>query len=727
MPSLGLNIGLLNKLLSSSGISSPAGTSFNFKETETLSSEWTYTGNSGVGTYRDSSGTLIQSTNNSPRFDHDTAGAPLGLLLEETRTTKQTGANFNPVDTTAFTVVSGTGAITLVDKSTELAAAGLDGICTNGDVYCLASTGGNSYRVHINGSVGNTNAHSMGMYIAYSDTFYHGTVKFEGGSQILMQDSTAGFGDFRYISIENETPSATSREIEFNIQNGKEVYVILFNLQEGAFMTSLIANTGGGTATRNRDAISDLSAASRDYFNDAEGTIIANASFLEDENMTEGYVFSASNGTGFTNTIALRNLGTRSKMVGRFYGGSTQELNIDLGGMSKNRRLPMAASWKNGGSVRGIIGAGRYTEEVLANDITGMDRIYLGGRAFVQDFNGHLQDITFYPTELTVAQAGAQMIKTGNRTIIAGGQSNMAGYESQQNDGTNGGQRALLDTYDSFKISTENFIANGATNGSKLIKDGLNDDWWYDPATTSFGPSYDYWANVAAACANSTSDAIIWDQGESDVGESKADYKAALKIVFDQMRTVVGNIPVVIVPMGGRTDSQQTGYQIIREAQQELAAENAYIHLAPEKFDNELELSGTHLTDDGYISNAPRVIRKVMSVAGETVAGGVDGPIITGHTRSGATVTVTISHDGGTDFTPTSDINGFVFFDDATEINISSAVRTNATTITLTLASLPTGVETIYYGYGALFGDDLTKLVRDNDSNGALPLRSYTG
>jgi hypothetical protein len=76
---------------------------------------------------------------------------------------------------------------------------------------------------------------------------------------------------------------------------------------------------------------------------------------------------------------------------------------------------------------------------------------------------------------------------------------------------------------------------------------------------------------------------------------------------------------------------------------------------------------------------------------------------------------VTIAHDGGTDFMPTTGIQGFVFLDNTTPITISAAVRTDATTVTLTLASAPTsGIETLYYGYAHLDSVDVTKLIVDN-------------
>ncbi|MGL6009425.1 MAG: hypothetical protein ACRC1D_08210, partial [Culicoidibacterales bacterium] len=98
-------------------------------------------------------------------------------------------------------------------------------------------------------------------------------------------------------------------------------------------------------------------------------------------------------------------------------------------------------------------------------------------------------------------------------------------------------------------------------------------------------------------------------------------------------------------------------------------------------------------------------------------------PVITGAVRSTVTVTVTLRHSKGTDFTPTTGISGFRYFNNSgTEITITAAVRTNATTITLTLASGVAG--TLYYIYGDALSDTAANYVKDNSEN-TMPLRSY--
>lgn len=57
---------------------------------------------------------------------------------------------------------------------------------------------------------------------------------------------------------------------------------------------------------------------------------------------------------------------------------------------------------------------------------------------------------------------------------------------------------------------------------------------------------------------------------------------------------------------------------------------------------------------------------------------------------------------------------------------VGAVNQTNATTITLTLASTPAGVEVLKYCYGSGFGLDPAQLVRGNDSF-QMPLQVYSG
>jgi hypothetical protein len=712
-----------------------------FAFTSETPSEFTFTRSSANALYRDSNGDWQIAGTNVARYDHDSSGTPLGFLHEGARTNKNkiTDANYNiDASDASGLVTSGSGTVTAVDYSTEIAAAGLDNILTNGNVYQLTSTSG-TFNVKFNGTFGNTNAHSWGAWVAYGGSGFNGTMKFTGDSeQILMQQGQDGntvagdFADLRYVTQSNRTPTATTRNLEINVSSGNTVYVILMDTQEGGFMSSIIANSGGGTATRARDLMEDQSLQTRNYWGGTESSITALVKPMADENLDGTmYVFQASNGTGTADNAGMEMLDSRSKFFPRLRGNSVAHITTDVdSGYSTTRYWPVGVSFSPTKALA-ISGIAAYEEaDISSNEIEDIDRLIIGSRSFTNDLFGHVKNVTVVNKYRNVSQLLGLALDSSETyfTYSSGGQSNMVGYFNVTGGNTNGGEKVFLTELDAiYGTSTENFVINGGTNGSAAIKAnaGGGDDWWYDPDTGDFGDAYTRWAtSTQAALDNGVSvNAILWDQGEADVASSEADYEAALTAIYVQMRTVA-SVPIIIVPIGARSDSQQTGYNTIRAAQKDVATTLAYVHLAPEKFDNTLEASGPHLTDAGYANNAPRVIRKAADVLGESITGGVDGATITNAVRSTTTITVTIAQDGGTDFTPTSAISGFHFFDDAVEINITAAVRTNATTITLTLASTPTGVETLYYGYASLFTDTIANLVVDNDSNGILPLRS---
>ena len=188
------------------------------------------------------------------------------------------------------------------------------------------------------------------------------------------------------------------------------------------------------------------------------------------------------------------------------------------------------------------------------------------------------------------------------------------------------------------------------------------------------------------------------------------------------MRARFGNLQIIIQRIGRRTSFANTGgTQAVREVQQELIDAYSWCHEGPESYDQAL-FDSVHPDDAAYAVLGPRAARAVAAAMGDTVPGAL-GPRMTGAVRTGTSVTVTVAHDSGTDFTPASGLDGFSFFDGAAPISITAAVRTNATTITLTLASTPTGVETLYYGYDAMVELNTANVVRDNSAL-TLPLRA---
>ncbi|MCK6419074.1 MAG: hypothetical protein L6Q57_09110 [Alphaproteobacteria bacterium] len=277
--------------------------------------------------------------------------------------------------------------------------------------------------------------------------------------------------------------------------------------------------------------------------------------------------------------------------------------------------------------------------------------------------------------------------------------------------------------------------ANGATDSSAADKEGTGDsNYWWDNALESKGAAYTgQFANAYLALRAHAAPAnwIIWSQGETDANTigmtyTKAEYKAALLAIFNQMRAdIAPDLRVLIEPIGRASTFINTGgWQSVREVQQELAAEHDWIDLGPEKYDlNLVEL--VHLDQAGYETIATRNANKILSLTGLAPSAGYDGPRVANATyiADNNTISVNIAHDDGTDFAPASGIEGFYVTVSSIAATISSAIRTNATTITLTLsASISSGSTVkLWYAHDAMLGVNPSNLVKDSND---LPLRA---
>ena len=127
------------------------------------------------------------------------------------------------------------GTLTIVDKTADLAAAGLADVCTNGDVYCLDNSAGvSNYFDTIGGAVASdSTAHTMSAFVL-GDGY--------------MGYNTGDAEDFVYTTFTrhiraNKMPDTTSSKLRIGARPGEVVYFILMQLEESPIATSIMANT----------------------------------------------------------------------------------------------------------------------------------------------------------------------------------------------------------------------------------------------------------------------------------------------------------------------------------------------------------------------------------------------------------------------------------------------------------------------------------------------------
>lgn len=688
-----------------------------------LPSGWTYSRPDTTGTHRNSSGKMVSSGSNTPRFNYDISGTALGLRQEGQRVNRFSNYNVVPTAVADFSV-TGTATIGVTTDATAIGVAKLDLLVTN-NVF-EASGGASGGTVVLPGTTGSTSNSSFSTW-ARITAGTSCTLTHNGTSPGTTTISGAAYARFK---LENQTISGTGVQMVLTIPAGTTVRFILCQIEVAGFCSSEII-TSGAAATRFLDGISDTSLTSRDWFRVAKGAIIADVTL---DNIGAGNAgamcafFVGSGTANFTNCIGVSTTSpsTRRKSLSRYYVASSQQLSTDVGSLdATDQRYAFATSWVDGQYATMASGAGTY-QTFNVGTLSGIDRLYVGARGGNDPLFGHVRRLKVYKNYRTPRQLARDMVRPTDFVVHTAGQSNQVGWFAANTGSNNTGEITAKALLDAAWPSSRNWIANGGTNATSLLYyagTSTATNWWYDAATGAYGIPLQRWIDIASS--GGVAKFITWILGESDAGNcTKQQFKDAVVTVAQIMRSVVGPVPIIMVPLGKNT-SLNNGYQTINEAIWELPGEQSYIYRAPERQDLALDASGLHLTDTTYGTCASRTIRKALKVLGETVVGGVDGPSITNVVRSGTNLTVTISHDGGTDFTPTTSIEGFEYFNGsdftAPTNALTSRIRADAVTITMQLNSASAG--TLYYGRGSLTSTNQSNMVIDNSPQ-ALPLKA---
>lgn len=708
-----------------------------FTFTSTLPSDFTVTRANDTATVTDTNGDLDQVLANTARFDHDSSGTETGLFIETTRENKCEAINFNMTsgDESEFTV-TGTGATLSVvsDPSTLLADAGLDQVCTNGNVYQL-SAGASNATATINGTVGNTNIHSASVWAASNVGFTAGQIDITGGN--VGATTISGTSMVRY-TVERETPDATSRQFRIQANATRTVYFVLFQLEEGALPSSEILLSSAASATRNQDDIVNESITS--LIDKNEGAVLFKGKMENVAEADQGF-FGLTDDDSASDVIGLRSLSTDGFLEGQFISAGVDTSTEKVGKPLIDDDYVCGIVW-NSSHVKIIHSHGGvvWTDTSVTVPAVALNDLWLGRwkKFSGQSQNIHIKEIKLFKGAATVGDVFAEFSSEVGKVYPVLGQSNGA-YISKnmtQSDYTNAGEVEAISQLDTF-YSDRNGVCNMAIGGSALYSaENATNHWWADNTLAVKGDIFENALEALKAHTDTKLLNIEWDQGESNGSQSVADIKIGVKGIIDTIRSEVrSDIEMIISPLGRRSDNA-TGDALYRRHAQaflELASENSYISLAPNKkvlplFDETGATDAVHISDAGQEERVKWSVRKLADMDGETVSGAVDGSTISAASGAGTTtITVTISHPTGiTDFTPTTGIEGFKYISDVggsdTEITINSAVRTNATTITLTLASSGSNTQEVLYCTDTQFGVTVANLVRGNDSN-TMPLQ----
>lgn len=306
-----------------------------------------------------------------------------GLLVEESRTKKNTNRNVNPQSTSGVSTGGDAAAVlSVVDDSAKLAAIGL-----SGNVYKLDNTAGVAAAFAIfSGTTGNTNKHSISTYMRGTGV---GRPRLTSGVGASLNVALSG----SYVQAKNEnlTPAATTAQGLVEVDAGGVVYFTLTTLEEGAFCTSPIYDaTGGSTATRPADSVSvgGLSGLT------AIATILAQAT-APNASSSFSRVADLNDGSDNSNNLWVGRNGVSARAFA--FSGGVQQFN------------PTLATWNNGasGKVAAAQNAGAYTAAFNAGAVSSasgsapvtQNRLSIGcAAAGGGAWNDYIQKVVVYPS-----------------------------------------------------------------------------------------------------------------------------------------------------------------------------------------------------------------------------------------------------------------------------------------------------------------------------------------
>lgn len=235
-----------------------------------------------------------------------------------------------------------------------------------------------------------------------------------------------------------------------------------------------------------------------------------------------------------------------------------------------------------------------------------------------------------------------------------------------------------------------------------------------------------YTSSAAAITALTTSVlATIWIQGEGDAGAgyTQAAYYTALGQLFALRRGATTSTHPYIVAtlarnLAGMADANR---EAIKAAQVQACADADVYRV--DRHDLPLHSDGVHHTAAGFKTLGERCAQAVLAALG--IVSTYRGPRIASiaQTATPAVFDVTLTHEMGTDFTPTSGITGFRVLVSGSPVTISSVARQAANKVRITLAATPGSMPTVQYLYGST--PDITGVAKDNGTL-TLPLE-YNG
>jgi hypothetical protein len=266
-----------------------------------------------------------------------------------------------------------------------------------------------------------------------------------------------------------------------------------------------------------------------------------------------------------------------------------------------------------------------------------------------------------------------------------------------------------------------------SAKGATPLHGTTNDCWIFRDSVNHFNQANLYGNSISNARNAGGVELIIMHQGETDATNNtlKAQYESDLKLLQAHYRADLGNagLPLFICQLassktdslGGKNRTDST-MQRIRSAQHD-SDDSTNIFLGATCIDVFVREGDDHYWKHAYDTIGGRMGNAVKHYYYPSTYTYYRGPAIQSVQFANSAKTgidVFITHRGGTDFTASkgATTKGFLVFNDAARVTVSSTARLSAASINLTLASAITGTGRVHYLFGKR--PDTTGIIRDN-------------
>lgn len=323
-----------------------------------------------------------------PRFDYDpTTLAAKGLLIEEARTNLLTYSNDY---TQAAWSKAGSTSVT------ASAATSPDGT-SNASYVSIGTTGDYLFQQYSTTSATTAYTFSVWLKSASAQTVRVEVQQSGGGITTTTASVTSTWQRFTATYTTDASPTYVRAQLRTAVGGTlSNLQVYGAQLEAGSFATSYIP-TAASSATRNADVATMTGANFSSWYNQTQGTFVAEADTLY-ATPTSQYVFSVGEVTDASQVYV--NINSSSNAIGNVaVTGVSQASLTPTGTISSNASFKFAIATMVNSFAAALNGS------VTATDTSGamptVDRFTLGNRATgARALNGHIRSISYYNSRL---------------------------------------------------------------------------------------------------------------------------------------------------------------------------------------------------------------------------------------------------------------------------------------------------------------------------------------